>query len=65
MKIHGFFASQNRPLAGIMVLNGPPYGWHNDAIENGVCGAESHVKPLRHFLLYHFLYFYTLYRHRI
>lgn len=22
MKIHGFFASQNRPLAGIMVLNG-------------------------------------------
>ena len=21
MKIHGFFASQNRPLAGIMVLN--------------------------------------------
>ena len=84
-----------RPLAGIMVLNSPPCGWRNDAIENGVCGAdfifaifrrfmlritsinheiwhyiycgaESHVKPLRQlFLLYHFLYFYTLYRHRI
>ena len=40
MKIHGSFASQNRPVAGIMFLNSTPYGWHNYAIENSVCGAD-------------------------